>query len=129
MKMNKEILRSIAIFVFFLCTAITAVAQNKVDTIIMLNNDKMQGNLVLIKDDIIKFADKQQASEYVFKKSEIKVIVFASGRILEINKDVNPEIVSNSTIAKGRKGKIAITPVEFVTNNPSANFNSMEEQL
>lgn len=127
--MNKEILKSIAIFVFFFCTAITVVAQNKVATIIMQNNNKMEGSVVLIKDDIVKFTYKGQAYEHVLKKSEINVIVFASGRILEISKDVNPEIASCSTIAKGRKGKIAITPVDFVANNSAVNFNLITERL
>ncbi|MCC9070182.1 hypothetical protein LNQ49_00995 [Flavobacterium sp. F-65] len=127
--MKKSVLKNIVFFVILLCSVITVSAQDKVDTVVMLNGEKKEGKVVSVKDDAIKFVYKGEALEYEFKKSEINVIVFASGRTEVINKGGNSSIASSQVPATGRKGKIAILPYEFITNDPSLNANSMAEQL
>lgn len=127
--MKNHILKNIIFFVVLFCTVISVSAQDKVDTVIMLNGEKREGKVVSVKDNAIKFVYKGEGLEYEFKKSDINVIVFASGRTEVINKGTNTEVASSGVTSTGRKGKIAILPFEFITNDPSLNTNSMAEQL
>jgi hypothetical protein len=127
--MKNHILKNIIFFAILFCTVISASAQDKVDTVVMLNGEKREGKVVSVKDDAIKFVYKGEGLEYEFKKSDINVIVFASGRTEVINKGTNSEVASSTVTSTGRKGKIAILPFEFISNNSSLNVNAMAEQL
>ena len=127
--MKKNILKNIIFFVILFCNVITVFAQDKVDTVVMLNGEKREGKVISVKEDAIKFAYKGETLEYEFKKSEINEIVFASGRTEVINKGTNTEVVSSGVTSTGRKGKIAILPFEFISNDSSLNANAMAEQL
>lgn len=127
--MKKTVLKNIVFFIILLCSITTVSAQNKIDTVIMLNGEKKEGKVVSVKDDAIKFTYKGETLEYELKKSEINAIVFASGRTEVVNKGLESQSVSAPTSSTGRKGKIAILPFEFITNDHSLNANSMAEQL
>jgi len=115
-------------FILFLLNIITLSAQDKPDTVIMSNGEKRTGKVVSVKEDAIKFIYKGETLEYEFKKSEINKIEFASGRTEIINNSNNSEAASTSTAAD-RKGRIAILPFEFITNDSALNPNTMAEQL
>lgn len=115
-------------FLLFLLNIITLSAQDKPDTVIMSNGEKRTGKVVSVKEDAIKFIYKGETLEYEFKKSEINKIEFASGRTEIINNSNNSEAASTSTAAD-RKGRIAILPFEFITNDSALNPNTMAEQL
>mgnify|MGYP003577947187 CR=1 FL=1 len=115
-------------FLLFLLNIITLSAQDKPDTVIMSNGEKRTGKVVSVKEDAIKFIYKGETLEYEFKKSEINKIEFASGRTEIINKSNTSETAQTST-ATERKGRIAILPFEFITNDAALNPNSMAEQL
>lgn len=115
-------------FLLFLLNIITLSAQDKPDTVIMSNGEKRAGKVVSVKEDAIKFIYKGETLEYEFKKSEINKIEFASGRTEIITNSNSSEAASTSTAAD-RKGRIAILPFEFITNDSALNPNTMAEQL
>jgi hypothetical protein len=127
--MKKNILKNVIFFIVLFCNVMIVSAQDKLDTVIMLNGEKREGKVVSVKDDAIKFVYKGEALEYEFKKSGINVIVFASGRTEVINKGVNTEVTSSPVASTDRRGKIAILPFEFISNDPTLNVSAMAEQL
>lgn len=107
------------------CNFITAMAQDKVT---MLNGEKREGKVVSVKDDAVKFVYKGETLEYEFKKAEINKIEFASGRTEVINASAPASAIPTSTSAE-RKGKIAVLPFEFITNDGSIDVASISQQL
>ncbi|OUL60120.1 hypothetical protein B8T70_22090 [Flavobacterium sp. AJR] len=128
-KMKILILKKITFFIILFCSVITMSAQDKVDTVIMVNGEKREGKVVSVKDNAIKFIFKGESLEYEFKKPDINVIVFASGRTEVVNKTAGSETISPVSTSTDRRGRIAILPFEFISNDPSLNVNSMAEQL
>jgi len=124
--MKTFIFKTTLFFLMLFCNIV--LAQDKQDTVIMNNGEKREGKVVSVKDNSIKFVYKGENLEYEFKKSDINKIVFASGRTETINSSVSADVASTSTPAE-RKGKIAILPFEFITNDAALNANSMSEQL
>jgi hypothetical protein len=127
--MKKNILKSVIFFIVLFCNVISVSAQDKVDTVIMLNGEKKEGTVTSVNDNAIKFVYKGETLQYELKKSGINVIVFASGRTEVINKGANTEVASLPVASIDRKGKIAILPFEFISNDPALNVNAMAEQL
>lgn len=125
--MKRFIFKTTLFLLVFFCNII-AFAQDKQDAVIMTNGEKREGKVVSVKDDAIKFIYKGENLEYEFKKSDINKIVFASGRTETFSNAVSPDATFTSTAAE-RKGKIAILPFEFITNDSGLNVNSMSEQL
>jgi hypothetical protein len=127
--MKKNRMKNWIFFVLLFCSLVTVSAQNKVDTVVMLNGEKREGKVVSVKDDAIKFIYKGEALEYEFKKTAINLIVFASGRTEVINKVANVEVATTAVSATDRSRKIAVLPFEFISNDPALNVNAMAEQL
>ncbi|HJS00589.1 MAG TPA: hypothetical protein VJ780_06610 [Flavobacterium sp.] len=91
----------------------------------MTNGEKKVGKVISVQEDAIKFIYKGESLEYELKKSEINKIEFASGRTEIIN---STEATSTYTAAD-RKGRIAVLPFEFITNDAALNPGAMAEQL
>lgn len=121
---TKQFLTSLLLF-----TAMIMSAQNKVDTVIMNNGEKREGKVTQMLENSILFVYKGETLSYEFKKSEINKIVFASGRAETINNASTSVPVSVVSSAADRRGKIAVLPFEFITNDAALNVNSMAEQL
>lgn len=121
---TKQFLTSLLLF-----TAMIMSAQNKVDTVIMNNGEKREGKVTQMLENSILFVYKGETLSYEFKKSEINKIVFASGRTETISNASTAVPVSVVSSAADRRGKIAVLPFEFITNDPALNVNSMAEQL
>ncbi|KGO95063.1 hypothetical protein Q766_02855 [Flavobacterium subsaxonicum WB 4.1-42 = DSM 21790] len=94
----------------------------------MLNGEKREGKVVSVKDDAIKFVYKGETLEYEFKKSQINKIEFASGRTEVVNNSVGLAAAPTSTAAE-RKGRIAVLPYTFITNETALNPEAMGKQL
>jgi len=124
--MKKNILKKFLFTLFFLCNILIANAQDKVDSVYMINGQKNQGKVTAITSDAIKFIHKGESLEYEFKKSDINKIEFSSGRIEIINNITNTPSLSSPM---DRKGKIAVLPFEYITNDPSLNGEALAEQL
>lgn len=126
--MKLFIIKSLLCILTLFSTLIVS-AQNKVDTVIMNNGEKREGKVVQMLDNAVKFVYKGETLPYEFKKSEINKIEFASGRTEIINNTVSSEPSSAVSSSSDRRGRIAILPFEFISNDPGLNVGLMTEQL
>ena len=110
------------------------IAQN--DVVVMANGDIKQGKVTAMEDENIKFVYAGEDLEYTLKKAEISKIQFASGR--EQTFEGAEAIASGAPAGSGavgtstpteRKGKLAVLPVEVVTNDPGINPETMGTQI
>jgi len=115
----------VVVLIFLISGSSTLMAQDKIT---MLNGEKREGKVVSVKDNAVKFVYKGETLEYEFKKSEINKIEFASGRTEVVNNAVPSAGISTST-AEDRKGKIAVLPYSFITNESSLDPEAMGQQL
>ena len=123
--MKSFTLKKIVCFLIIFFNIFLLTAQDKTDTVIMTNGEKKVGKVISVQEDAIKFIYKGESLEYELKKSEINKIEFASGRTEIIN---STEATSTYTAAD-RKGRIAVLPFEFITNDAALNPGAMAEQL
>lgn len=118
--MKSKIFYFFGVLIFLISGTNLSMGQDKVT---MLSGEKREGRVVSVKEDALKFVYKGEALEYEFKKSEISKIEFASGRT---------EIINSITVpaaAAERKGKIAVLPYTFITNETALDPDAMSEQL
>lgn len=126
----KPLITKISILLFLLYFSINSVSAQ--DKITMLNGEKREGKVVSVKDDAVKFVYKGETLEYEFKKSEINKIEFASGRTEVVNNPATAATTSRTasiSTAAERKGKIAVLPYSFITNESSLDPEAMGQQL
>lgn len=123
--MKSFTLKKIVCFLIIFFNIFLLTAQDKTDSVIMTNGEKKVGKVISVQEDAIKFIYKGESLEYELKKSEINKIEFASGRTEIIN---STEATSTYTAAD-RKGRIAVLPFEFITNDAALNPGAMAEQL
>jgi hypothetical protein len=108
---------------------INANAQDKtVDSVYMLSGDIKEGKVTAVNNNTIKFVYKGETLEYELKKQEIAKIVFASGRTEVYNsfQDIPPVKAVSPT---ERKGKLAVLPFGFVTNDTAIPSDGMSHTL
>jgi len=104
--------------------SIMAVAQeSEVDVVTKMNGEEMRGKVTKMGDESITFVYHGEDLSYEVNKSEIHKIVFSSGRTQVINDLAAPAASSAQgppvVSAAERKGKIAVLPFEFTTNDQS----------
>lgn len=116
----KKILR--VVFVLLFC--ITAQAQDKTDVVTMKNGEEREGRVTAVNDEAVRFIHKGESLEYEFRKADIDKIQFASGRVETYNKKALPALA-----AVEGKGKIAVLPFEYISNETSMNPESMSMQI
>ncbi|MDR6966578.1 hypothetical protein J2X31_000576 [Flavobacterium arsenatis] len=121
--MKKIFSKKILLLMVVLFNTVVAFAQDKVT---MLNGEKREGKIIAVRDDAIKFVYKGETLEYEFKKADISMIEFASGRKEVVNAP-SAAVVSSNPAA--RKGKVAVLPFEFITNDGSLDATAMSHQL
>lgn len=114
------------IAVLFLAFTLQSAAQG-VDTVYMLNGETRAGKVTAINADAIKFVYKGETLEYEFKKTDINKIVYASGRTETYTQVQNS--VEKQVSAADRKGKIAILPFNFTTNDTGLQAENMSHQI
>ncbi|GEP51972.1 hypothetical protein FNO01nite_26440 [Flavobacterium noncentrifugens] len=122
--MKKSMFFKSVLLVLFMLASLPNFAQDKVDTVNMLNGEKREGKVLSIGDSMVKFAYKGESLEYEFKKSEVNSIKFASGRTEIITK-----APQGTVSAADRKGKIAVLPFEYITNESNSDVQAMGRQL
>lgn len=103
----------------------TLYAQDKVT---MLNGDKKEGKVTAVRDDAIKFIHKGESLEYELKKTDISEIVFESGRKETFNQAASATKLTTVSPAE-RKGKIAVLPFNYITNEAALDPAAMGQQL
>lgn len=122
--MKKQLFKNYLLALVLLLNAFAVAAQDKIDTVFLINGQKKEGKVTAIHADAIQFVYKGETLEYEFKKAEINKIEFASGRT-EIMTNLN----STPAPASDNKNKIAVVPFEFITNDSSLNTEAMAQQL
>ncbi len=88
----------------FVCTSMAGFCQTekKHDVILKTNGDEISGDVLEIGDSTIRFSYTGEKIVYVFKKSDVSQITFASGRV----------------------EKYTIPPVQTPSTHPSSNYTS-----
>ncbi|GAB2487661.1 hypothetical protein [Algoriphagus taiwanensis] len=127
--MNIKLL--LPVFVFVVISGFTALAQDKkVDTILKINGDELQGTVKEISPSSIKFSYAGEELTYEVPKSDIIKITFASGRIEFFNKP-NLSSESGNAPAGAKPGpefnqpqdhhnKVAILPFHYLIDKQNA---------
>ncbi|RYZ28298.1 MAG: hypothetical protein EOO10_10050 [Chitinophagaceae bacterium] len=123
--MKTSIPKKVLLLMVLFCNVIAVFAQDKVT---MLNGEKREGKVVSVSDNAVKFVYKGETLEYEFKKSEINKIDFSSGRTEVVNASA-PVSASPSSTPAERKGKIAVLPFDFITNDASIDVTAISQQL
>lgn len=129
-------MKSRQFFVIIFMTLSICVSANKVysqetaDVVVMLDGTQKNGKVISIESDTIKFKYSGEDLEYEFKKTDINKIIFASGRTEVFNA---PKVTSstdqNVSNASDRRGKIAVLPFDYITNDPSIMVASMSNRV
>ncbi|HEY1869952.1 MAG TPA: hypothetical protein VGG71_02785, partial [Chitinophagaceae bacterium] len=99
-------------------------AQQKFDTVYMMNNEMKVGSIKSIDDAAITFVHQGETLVYTLKKSDISKIVFSSGRVENINAvvPVNNSSSSNNTANIDHHNKVAIMPFGYINAQQETNI-------
>lgn len=93
-------------------------AQSKprpVDTVTLMNGNKIKGKVAGITDDAITFVHQGETLAYVVKKQEINKIKFTSGRVETINEIKKQDNGENSTkIPLIQRNLVAVLPFVYI---------------
>ena len=107
------------IFTVLLMFSITSFGQTdtvKSDKVYMLDGSTMDGKVKTVKPDIIVFTEKETTVDYELNKSDIKVIVLASGKPMVFNSPPIEKQVTKSAVVtttpKTRSNIVENTQVE-----------------
>lgn len=122
----KKILYLIGVFLLFSVVGISQSAQKpKSDLILKINGDELQGKVLEIGDDEIKFAYEGETLAYKIRKQDIIKIIYASGRVEVFNKPALSGEKSAASAAAGggmqdHHNKVAILPFAYIKNSQAA---------
>lgn len=128
-----------------MCISTPEICAQGNDVVVMANGDIKQGKVTGMEDDAVKFVYAGEELEYSFNKTEISKIQFASGRVQEFEGSQQATAstapataavaapaaatpASTSTAAE-RKGKLAVVPVDVISNDPGINAETMGTQI
>ncbi len=106
--------------------------QSEEDVITKMDGEEMRGKVTKMGTESVTFVYSGEDLEYEVAKTNIHKIVFASGRTQVINEMAAPAAAQPATpvvSAADRKGKIAVLPFEFATNDPSLQGESFETRV
>lgn len=112
------------------------------DVVVMANGDIKQGKVTAMEESTVKFKHAGEDLEYSLKKAEISKIQFASGRVQEFGGTAQAAVApaaaaaptaasvpAVTTTAAERKGKLAVVPIDVITNDPGLNPETMGVQI
>ena len=124
-------IRSIVFKILLVCLVFTISvnAQDKtVDNVYMLDGSTKEGKVTAVTGDAVKFTYKGETLEYELKKQEIAKIVFASGRT-EVYNSAQTAPTVKAVSPTERKGKLAVLPFSFITNDAAIPSDGMSHTL
>ena len=99
----------------------TLSAQQKFDTVYMMNNEVKTGSIKSIDDASVSFVHKDETLVYTLKKSDINKIVFSSGRVEIINVAPVLNDAANNNANVDHHNKIAILPFGYINAQQETN--------
>ena len=108
--------------------SLDAIAQTKVDQVLMVNGELKEGHVTGIMDDGIEFVHEGESLKYTLKKVNISKIEFASGRIEVFN-----EMPAKTGSEKGvnlvdHHNKVAILPFVYIRDGSQNKNDAMERK-
>ncbi|RZL51032.1 MAG: hypothetical protein EOP00_01395 [Pedobacter sp.] len=115
------------LLILMLLISLTSFAQSgsntKNDIVTKANGEEIKGKVIKVTDNEISFVYAGESAEYVFKKSDLSKITYASGRIETMGQVALPaqqrqkEVVNMSPSPADHHNKIAILPFTFLMEN------------
>ncbi|WP_293924313.1 hypothetical protein [Sphingobacterium sp. UBA6320] len=130
MKKNLHVL----VFLFSLILSISSlIAQQKEDTVYLLDGGQKKGKVLTIGDEIVKFNYTGEELQYELKKSLIEKIVFGNGRV-ELFKETNTASNAGNTTtgqmnSVSNGNKLAIVPFEIASNDQGLTTDVMRREI
>ncbi|WBL23530.1 hypothetical protein [Zunongwangia sp. HRR-M8] len=117
--------------ILFMITATTSIlyAQEKSDTVYMLNGETKEGKVTAIQENSIEFVYSGEDLTYELKKADVQKIVFGSGRTQIISQVASPTSNIGTTSAADRKNKLAVLPFTMVSNDQGLMSEAMSGQI
>jgi hypothetical protein len=100
-------------------------AQQKFDTVYMMNNEVKVGSIKSIDDAAITFVHQGETLVYTLKKSDISKIVFSSGRVENVNAVANTAANNSNSNANANvdhHNKVAIMPFGYINAQQETNI-------
>lgn len=122
----KKILLVISAFLFSSLICMSQNAQKpKSDLVLKINGDELQGKVLEIGDDEVKFAYEGETLTYKIKKQDILKVIYASGRVEFFSKPaLSSEKNTGASASAGgiqdHHNKVAILPFGYIKNSQSA---------
>jgi hypothetical protein len=114
--------------VLFPCLILSAQQKStgaqKFDSVYMKNGDVNVGSITAMNDESVNFTYKGETLGYTFKKNDIIKIVFASGRVQNINTAAAPANTSTTATAGNNvdhHNKVAVLPFNYINPNQEPN--------
>ena len=117
-------MKKIAALIIALFSLATLSAQQKLDTVYMMNNEVKIGSIKAIDDASINFVHKDETLVYTLKKSDINKIVFSSGRVENVSTAPAPAMNNNANnnADVDHHNKVAVLPFGYI--NPQQETNT-----
>ncbi|WP_339607670.1 hypothetical protein [uncultured Roseivirga sp.] len=106
--------------------SLNAIAQDKLDKILMTNGETKTGNVVGISDASIEFVHEGESLKYSLKKENISKIEFASGRIEVFNKTDQTD--GEASLAD-HHNKVAILPFVYIRDGEQKKNDAFERKV
>lgn len=106
---------------------VSAMAQEKVDVIVMKNGENREGKVTGITETIVKFRYVGEDFDYEIPKTDITQIKFSSGRVQSFGSAVSevPSDGTHSGSSAERHNKIAVMPFAVITNDPGLTVDQL----
>jgi hypothetical protein len=117
-------MKKITTLIIALFSLASLYAQEKFDTVYMMNNEVKVGSIKSIDDAAITFVHQGETLVYTLKKSGISKIVFSSGRVENVNvvAPINNNSSSNNTANVEHHNKVAIMPFGYINSQQETNI-------
>jgi hypothetical protein len=113
----KQLFTIMFVFIFSMIS-FTQTEPVQSDKIYMVDGKTLEGKVNLIKDDVVQFTDKETGIDYEINKSDIKVIVLASGKPIVFDEPVSEpkvETIVAPVVAPVETAPVTETPTEVIT--------------
>lgn len=101
-------------------------AQEKTDEIFLLDGNTGKCKVTAVTENTVKIIYSGETLEFEVKKATIQKIIFSSGRTQIFNQ---PIAVDKIVSAADRKSRIAVLPVEYITNDKTIMVDAMSNKI
>ncbi|HEX5152502.1 MAG TPA: hypothetical protein VFW07_13725 [Parafilimonas sp.] len=116
-------MKKISVLIITLFFLSSLYAQQKFDTVYMINNEMKVGSIKAIDDASISFVHKDETLVYTLKKSDINKIIFSSGRVENISTAAapSPDNATKNYADVDHHNKVAVLPFGYINSQQETN--------